>query len=278
MADVAIVTGGTRGLGRLIVTHLLGQGWKVALCARGHGHDDNLPTEYDSGSRYLETGDVSNREFVSTFVTNVVSILGKPRLLLNNAAIFGSIGSVLDYEEEEITNVLHTNLVGPQNMCRAFLEASDELSHRAIVNIGGAGIGGRNPERDAFPYLVSKSALYWFTELLATEVQAEAVCVNLLAPGPIKTSFMADVRETALRRSRDEILKEITKRENLDDTETVARVLAWINFLASPVSQGITGRLLSAVWDSPEDVLRHVASPDAYRLRRIDNTLFYAEN
>lgn len=271
MSRTAVLTGGSRGLGAVIVRQLEANGWKVAYCSRSL---DLSAPQVNGNTIYAEAGDVGDQGFVNSFLRNVVDFMGAPRLLVNNAAIFGQIGSVLDFTGPQIMDVMRTNLIGVQNMCRSFLEVSDRLSHRAIVNIGGAGIGGRTPEKNAFPYLISKSALYWFTELLAEEVLHDGVSVNLLAPGAMPTTFMADTEIAAIEMGAQDLLNELEKRKNLEADKMYERIHDWIEFFASPASKHLTGRFLSAQWDDPVIAMSALDSEDSFRLRRIDNTMF----
>lgn len=278
MTDVKtiIITGGTSGLGRQLVHRLSSKGHSVVFCGRrANLVEEVMSVEKARGAMvHGESGDVRDPSFARHLMRQTRNIFGEPDCLVNNAATFGRVGQVLSTLPSDLSQTLSDNIISTINCCREFLEVSTSSRYRTIVNIGGGGIGGRSVEEAAFPYVVSKAALYYFTEILASSIGNTNVTVNTLAPGAMPTEFMETARQDAIETNDKHLLGEIDKRASIDGEAIFNRVVLWIESLVKPEFSTVSGRLLSVQWDEPTKVLRAAASPDMYRLKRVDGVLF----
>jgi 3-oxoacyl-[acyl-carrier protein] reductase len=154
-------------------------------------------------------------------------------------------------------------------MCRALLPHFKARRYGKIIQLSGG--GATNPLPRLSAYAASKAAIVRFAESLALEVQADGIDVNAVAPGALNTRMMRELLDAGPSAVGDAMYERMTRIAESGGTplETGAALAV---FLASPQSDGITGRLLSAVWDPWADLPSHrdeLARSDVYTLRRI---------
>ena len=194
-----------------------------------------------------------------------------PRLdvLINNAAIQGAIGPLWENDLDSWKNVINVNLIGPMALCRAFVPWMEANAGGSIINLSGGGATGPRPNFSA--YASSKAALVRFSETLAEEVKTKSISVNCVAPGTMKTSMMNEIIEKGSEKSGE---KEFSNAEKviIEGGVSMDQVADLIVFLASKSNRGITGKLISAVWDNWKEWPNHLDElnkSDVYSLRRI---------
>ncbi len=178
---VAVVTGGSRGVGQAIVEALEARGMVVAPVAR-------------RAARF--TADISNAADVARLKAEVEAELGPPSVVINAAGIFGPIALVKDSNPEEWVETLAINAVGPYLVTRAFVDGMIDAGWGRIVNLSSAAsLHPPGPLNSA--YATSKVALNHFTRHLATELEGTGVTTNVIHPGDVKTAMWADIRDKA---------------------------------------------------------------------------------
>jgi NAD(P)-dependent dehydrogenase (short-subunit alcohol dehydrogenase family) len=189
--QVAIVTGGGRGIGKGIATGLAKAGCSVALVARsGDQLAETVRQIRQLGYRAISVAaDVSDPGAVEQMVREVEASLGSVDLLVNNAGLAGPIGPTWEIDPDDWWRCLEVNLRGPMLCSRAVLRGMIARGGGRIVNVAsGAGTF-------AIPYLgayvTSKTALIRFTEILALEAGAHSINVFAIEPGTVRTN-MAD--------------------------------------------------------------------------------------
>jgi NAD(P)-dependent dehydrogenase (short-subunit alcohol dehydrogenase family) len=188
MAETAIITGGTAGLGLALVRKWLEEGWNVATCARGGDLLAQLRTQHDSNKLLTAELDVSDEAGVNDFAAEVISRWGAPQVLINNASILGPKTEIADYTAEEWKQVIDTNLNGVFYMTKAILPSMVEAKEGVIINISsGAGVVGKAKWG---AYAASKFALEGFTQVLRSEVQDKGIRVHALDPGHMRTEMV----------------------------------------------------------------------------------------
>lgn len=185
---VALVTGGTRGIGRAIAEALAHAGASVAVLARKAPELAETAAALEAlGARTITVaGSAGDPDVIEEAVSRCVGELGALDLLVNNAAANPAFGPVVDVEPRAVRKILEVNLEGPIQLIQAAWRAHLRDHGGAILNL--ASTGGIHPAPGIGVYNVSKAALIHLTRQLAVEL-APSVRVNALAPGIVKTDF-----------------------------------------------------------------------------------------
>ncbi|MGY6588706.1 MAG: acetoacetyl-CoA reductase [Wenzhouxiangella sp.] len=232
MERIAIVTGGTRGIGAAISEALLAQGFKVAATFGGDVDSAKAFAERTGASVYQ--WDVSDYEACHAGVMRVEEEMGPVSVLVNNAGITRD-GTLHKMTPERWQQVIQTNLSSCFNMCRAVIEGMRERQYGRIVNIGS--INGQAGQYGQVNYAAAKSGIHGFTKALAQESAALGITVNAIAPGYIETSMVQAVPDRVL----EKIVAGIPV-GRLGQPEEIARA---VNFLVDEQAGFITGSTLS---------------------------------
>jgi 3-oxoacyl-[acyl-carrier protein] reductase len=270
----ALITGASQGLGRAIAESFVASGADVLLMARGAAELARAREELAAGARagqgvHALPGDVSRPEDCAAAVDRAVQLFGGLTVLVNNAGIYGPLGRLEDVGWKEWDEAIRVNLLGTALMCRAAIPAMRARGYGKIVNLSGGGATRPLPRFSA--YAASKAAVVRLTETLAEELREGRIDVNAVAPGPLNTRLL----DQALAAGPDTVGREFHERaveQRAQGGVPLEKAAALCAFLASAASDGVTGRLLSAVWDDwaklPE---RRVvlAETDVFTLRRI---------
>ena len=232
MSRVAIVTGGTRGIGEAISLALKAQGVKVA--ANYAGNDEKAQAFSKRTGIAAYKWDVSDYEACQAGCKRVADELGPVDILVNNAGITRD-GTILKMTYEMWREVIDVNLGGCFNMAKATFPGMRERNFGRIVNIGS--INGQGGQYGQVNYAAAKSGIHGFTKALAQEGAKFNVTVNALAPGYIDTDMVAAVPAEVLQK----IVAKIPV-GRLGKAEEIARGVA---FLCSEDAGFITGSTLS---------------------------------
>jgi NAD(P)-dependent dehydrogenase (short-subunit alcohol dehydrogenase family) len=270
----AIVTGASQGLGREIARQYLQAGASVAICAREAQSLASAAAELRTVTRPGQAvlavpADVSQPADVQRLVDAALVQFGRLDILVNNAAVAGPIGTVESLDWEAWVTTLQINLLGAVLLSRAVLPHFKRAGRGKIVQLSGGGATQPLPMQSA--YAASKAAVIRFVETLAEETRAHHIDVNALAPGPLNTR-MLDQFLAAGPASAGSELHERWQRQRHEGGVPLAKGAALAVFLGSELSDGITGKLLSAVWDPWSTLPGHLAAlnrSDVYTLRRI---------
>jgi acetoacetyl-CoA reductase len=193
MARVAIVTGGTRGIGEAISIALRDAGMKVAANYAGNEERAREFTERTGIPAYK--WDVSDFQACQEGVTKVEAEIGPVDVLVNNAGITRDT-TMKRMDHQKWQEVMDTNLGGCFNMAKAVWEGMCDRKYGRIVNIGS--INGQAGQYGQVNYAAAKSGIHGFTKALAQEGARTNVTVNAIAPGYIDTDMVAAVPEDVL--------------------------------------------------------------------------------
>lgn len=267
---VAIVTGAGRGIGRAIALAFAREGADIVIASRGLPEANETAGEVKAlGRRALALPvDVSAQAQVDMMVASVINRLGKVDILVNNAGIQGPIGPTAENDTGHWVETVQVNLVGTFLCCRAVLPHMIKQQRGKIVNLSGGGATSARPYFSA--YAASKTAVVRFTETLAQEVKGANIQVNAIAPGAVNTRMLQqvlDAGDAAGEKARAEAKRQLESGGTSPETAAALAV-----FLASAASDGLTGRLISAVWDDWRGMAKRVpeiVSSDLYTLRRV---------
>lgn len=237
MSKIAVVTGGTRGIGKQIIISLAKQGYDIATNFRQENDElKNLIEEVGQTGSNIFTFkcDVSDYQSSEEFVKAVISEYGKIDVLINNAGITKD-GLLMRMKKEDFESVIDVNLVGTFNITRNVIPYMIKAKSGRIVNISSVvGVSGNAGQTN---YSASKAGIIGFTKSLAKEVASRNITVNAVAPGFIQTK-MTDVLKEEVK---EEILKQIPLKR-FGTTEDVANV---VKFLTSDESSYITGQVIN---------------------------------
>jgi acetoacetyl-CoA reductase len=234
MARVAVVTGGTRGIGAAISKALKGAGYKVAA---NYGGNDEAAQKFKA-----ETGipvykwDVSNYDSCVAGLKQVEADLGPVEVLVNNAGITRD-APFHRMKPDQWAAVINTNLNSLFNMCRPVIEGMRERKFGRIVNISS--INGQKGQFGQTNYSAAKAGELGFTKALAQEGARAGVTVNAICPGYINTEMVQAVPKDVL----DKNIIPLIPVGRLGEPEEIARCVV---FLASDESSFITGSTVSA--------------------------------
>lgn len=184
---IAIVTGGTRGIGRAIAESLLRDGASVAICGRTKDAVQLAVDEMQSLGRVVGApADVADPEAVTKFFQFVDDSLGAANVLVNNAGI-GIFRPVAELDKSEWRQVLSVNLDGVYYCCREALPRMKGNGGGSIINISS--LAGRNPFAGGAAYNASKFGLNGFSEALMLDHRNEGIRVTYVMPGSVDTDF-----------------------------------------------------------------------------------------
>jgi acetoacetyl-CoA reductase len=234
MARVAVVTGGTRGIGEAISVALKDAGYQVA--ANYGGNDEAARAFNEKTGIPVYKWDVADFQACQDGIAKVEADLGPIDVLVNNAGITRDT-TLHRMKPEQWRDVIRTNLDSVFNMTRGVIEGMRERGFGRIVNISS--INGQKGQFGQSNYSAAKAGLIGFTKAVAQENAAKGVTVNAVTPGYIGTEMVRAVPEDVLK---SKILPLIPV-GRLGEPEEVARCVV---FLASDGAGFITGSTLSA--------------------------------
>ncbi|MBO4618357.1 MAG: 3-oxoacyl-[acyl-carrier-protein] reductase [Lachnospiraceae bacterium] len=234
--SVALITGGSRGIGRVIALTLAGAGYDIAFC-----YTSNEEAAKETAAEIEKTGvkalpikaDVSNEADVTAMVQASKDTLGSIDVLVNNAGITRD-GLLLRMSDKDISDVLNTNLKSAFYTTKAVLRDMMKNRRGKIINITSiVGITGNAGQSN---YAASKAGLIGFTKSVADEYGSKGICVNAVAPGFIETEMTDKLPE--------EVKAAYLERIGLKRFGTPEDVANVVKFLASSDSDYITGQVI----------------------------------
>ena len=273
----ALITGANQGLGLVIARAYVEAGASVFMCARGTALLDKARTEVAAlaGPRQLvlaSTADVSCQNDVDKLVHTVLEAFPQLQVLVNNAGVYGPLGLIEDVDWGAWVQAIEINLFGSILMCRALLPHFKAHHYGKIVQLSGG--GATNPLPRISAYAASKAAIVRFAETLAEEVRGDGIDINSIAPGTLNTRLLDEALAAGPEAVGKDFHQRMVKTKAQGGTP-LEKGAALAVFLGSAASDGITGKLLSALWDPWETLPEHLAElqqTDVYTLRRITAT------
>jgi len=270
----AIVTGANQGLGLEIARHFITEGASLAVCARDQKKLAAAVAELRAlaaaGQKIFSgTCDVSQPKEVQAFTAAAIKALGPVQVLVNNAGIYGPKGPTESVDFDEWKLAMEINVYGVLLFCRELIPHFKANGRGKIINLSGGGATAPLPFISA--YATSKAAVVRLTETLAEELRAARIDVNAVAPGALNTRLLDEVLSAGPAAVGQTFYQKAIKQKETGGAPLAlgAGLCVW---LASPESDGITGKLLSAQWDPWKDLAAKrdaLAKSDIYTLRRI---------
>lgn len=243
-----ILTGASRGFGAYLAVRLFEEGASLLLVARTLN-----PWYHELAERWKQPVEPFPYDLIGwnagfAVVKKAREIWTHIDGLVNNAAIQGPVGNTWEVDLIELNRTFAVDLFAPIDLCRFIVPEMLKRGHGKIVNLSGGGATSPRPNYSA--YATAKAGLVRFSECLAAELKGTGVDVNCVAPGKMPTGMLPPGE---------------TPDEN--SMEKAADLIVW---LLSSESDGVTGRLISAIWDHWKVANLTPMSDELYTLRRID--------
>ena len=232
MARIAVVTGGTRGIGRAICESLRADGFTVVANYAGN-EAKALAFSEETGSATYKF-DVGMHEEVLASCQQIAAEVGPIDVVVNNAGITRD-GTLMRMSYEDWTDVMRVNLGGCFNMAKATFAGMKERGWGRIINIGS--INGQAGQYGQVNYAAAKSGIHGFTKALAQEGARFGITVNAIAPGYIDTDMVAAVPEN--------VLEKIVAKIPVGRLGQASEIARGVSFLASEDAGFVTGSTLS---------------------------------
>jgi NAD(P)-dependent dehydrogenase (short-subunit alcohol dehydrogenase family) len=269
----AIITGANQGLGLEIARAFVREGANILICAREKRRLEDAHQHLKGFARpgqkvIAEVANVSREEHASRLVDRAIGEFGRVQILVNNAGIYGPKGTIDQVDWAEWVHTIEINLYGSVLMCRYVIPHMREHLYGKIIQLSGGGATAPLPRISA--YAASKAAIIRFAETLAEEMREYLIDVNAVAPGALNTRLLEEVIDAGPDKVGRQFYERALKQKAEGGTP-LDRGADLCVFLASEQSDGITGKLLSAIWDPWEELLEHTRdlAGDVYTLRRI---------
>ena len=235
---VAVVTGGTSGIGRALSLGLAQAGADVVATARRQQQVDETAAAIEALSRKTlrAASDVCDRASLQALLAAVLERFGKVDILVNCAGIIKR-APTLDFPEEEWTNILNTNLTGTLRACQVFGRPMLERGYGRIVNI--ASLNSFISLSEVAAYAASKSGVASLTKSLAVEWSRKGVTVNAVAPGVFRTDLNAKLLDSTARG------QELLMRTPMGRFGKTEELIGAAVFFASDSASFVTGQILA---------------------------------
>lgn len=234
---VALITGGTRGIGLAIAKAYAAAGASVVVASRKQANVDAAVSTIraEGGTAVGFAAHTGSAEAVAALVTRAVNAFGGVDILVNNAATNPHFGPILTAEESHWDKILDVNVKGYFRMIKACAPIMQARGGGKIINM--ASIAGRIPLPGMGVYSVSKAAVIMLTEALAVELAAMNIQVNAIAPGLVKTKFSAALWQNP------QIYEAVTRaipQRRMADPEEIAGIALYLASSASAFTTGAT--------------------------------------
>lgn len=235
---IAVVTGGTSGIGRALSLGLAQAGADVIATARRQQQVDETAAAIEAAGRKTLrlTSDVCERATLEQLAAAVLDRFGKVDILVNCAGIIKR-APTLDFPEEEWTNILNTNLTGTLRACQVFGKFMLERGYGRIVNI--ASLNSFISLSEVAAYAASKAGVASLTKSLAVEWSKKGVTVNAVAPGVFRTDLNAKLLDSTARG------QELLMRTPMGRFGKTEELIGATIFLASDSASFVTGEILA---------------------------------
>ncbi|MFC1883231.1 SDR family NAD(P)-dependent oxidoreductase [Thermodesulfobacteriota bacterium] len=236
---VAVITGGSRGLGKDIAVAMARRGAQVTICGRKQENLDKAVDEFKKDDMEVVSfpANVGKADQVEALFQEVGKKFGKLDILVNNAGMNIFTPAVAEVDEGLWDKTLETNLKGPFLTAKHGLELFKKAGGGKIINI--TSIAARKAAIGMGIYCVAKAGVEMLTKVLALELAQTGIKVNAVAPGMVKTQFSMPFW------SNEDLLKEITKSIPMGRIAEIDDVVGAVLFLASDMSNYITGEIIT---------------------------------
>ncbi len=270
---VTLVTGASKGLGYQIAKSYLKHGSNLMICS---SNLNNIKKSYMNLNKikkknqkifYLST-DVSSPKQVKKLVNFTIKKFKKIDVLINNAGIYGPKGHIEKINWDEWVKTIKINLFGSILLCREVMPYFKKKNKGKIIQLSGS---AARPQALISGYAVSKTGIVRFIENLAEEVKKYNIDINAVSPGALNTNMLEEVIKEGPTKVGMRYYKKALKQKKLGGS-SFKTACDLILFLGSKYSDGIKGKLISALWDDWKNWPNYkkiLQNSDVYTLRRL---------
>ena len=269
---VAIITGGSRGIGRALAERFAHEGCSLLLASRTKSElkktAESIKKKYSVNVRICQT-DIGNENEVAYMVQQTIKEFGKIDILVNNAAIIGPMGEISQINEGEFFNTLKINIGGTVFCSKAVIPYMKLQKRGSIINLSGGGGLYPLPYYDA--YSASKAAIVRLTENFSIELEKYNINVTAISPGAVNTKMFDEQLKADKNSIGEKNWQDLQNRLSTGgDPLNKASELAL--FIAIQNRKEFNGRVISAIWDDWENISdqkEKILDTDIFRMRRI---------
>lgn len=271
---VAVITGGSQGIGRAMAVEFARAGYSTVVLART-GNDVKKAAEEisENGACTGMVLDVSNPVMVEDVFARIAAGHGRIDVLVCCAGIYGPIGLLEENNPADWKQAIDINLCGTAYSVRAALVHMKRQGFGRIIAMAGGGVGGRNIKPNLSAYTTSKFAVCGFVEAVSSELAGSGITINAISPGAVNTRMLEQVLAAGEKAGKSFLEASKAQKEIGGTPPQLAAKMAL--YLAGKSAGHISGRTISAVWETPEALFSLGGkSKSLYTLRRIDGALF----
>lgn len=270
----AVITGANQGLGFAISKAFLAEGADITICARDEDKLNKAVEELTQCNPHQKKivacrADISNDADLENLMQSANDSMGKISVLVCNAGIYGPKGSLETLDWNEWSKTIDINLKGTVKTCQLALPYFKKNERSKIIILSGGGATKPLPNLSA--YAVSKAGVVRFAETLAEELKSNHIDVNTVAPGALNTRLLDEILAAGPEKVGKDFYQQSLKQKETGGASLDVGANLCV-YLASKESDGITGKLISAIWDPWEKFAAYrndLINSDIYTLRRI---------
>lgn len=248
-SKIAVVTGGASGIGRAISCKLANTGITVVIFGRNEERGERTveAIKNNGGEAAFYRTDLISDKNIELSVQVVLEDYGRVDILVNNAAVSGFMGAVVDTPMEEVEDVLKVNLTSTFHLSKLFLPNMIENGFGRIINISS--VAPRVTPANSATYNMSKAGMNALTRTLSREVASFGITVNAIAPGLVLTDRIKQSRLPGMAErigtTPEAVLEKLTAESDTKRLTKEEDVAELVMFLASRASQNITGEIVN---------------------------------
>ena len=267
-----LISGGNRGIGLEIAKHFYKLGANIILFARNKKKLKNIANILKSKKNQkviIENCDVSKVKEIDNLFNKITKKVKKIDILINNAGIYGPKGKFEDLPWKDIEETFNINLFGSIYLIKCIIPHFKKFKKGKIIQLSGGGAASPLPFFSA--YATSKAGVVRFVENLSEELISYKIDINAIAPGPVNTGMLEEVLKENPKKVGKSFYNKSLAQKKSGGTD-IKKILNCIEFLSHKKSNGISGKLISVLWDNWKNYSKYkeiLKKTDLGNLRRI---------